>query len=147
MVTGWGRFQKAFHHPFPLSFPPIHDRYGSPSQKGLSIQVPQPMPPTPIPLPLFPGIPRGPPTSEFIQSSCPPRERCLLRHSTASSLPPRLAVTFASLGFHSDATKGRGRGGARGAEAPFDWWVAKPLLSTDSPPSCPRSAPSVGLAS
>lgn len=43
--------------------------------------------------------------------------------------------------------QGAGQGGARGAEAPFDWWVAKPLLSTDSPPSCPRSAPSVGLAS
>lgn len=114
--------------------------------EGLSIQVAQPTPPTLAVSRCFriPGWGRPPQNS-------PGRGAC---HVDAALPVTRLlapssdlADTFASLGLHSDATKGRGKG-ARGAEGPFDWWVDKPhLFPTRPPPLCPRLAPSVGPVS
>ena len=54
---------------------------------------------------------------------------------------PRLAITVASLGFHRDATKGRGNGLAR-PEALFDWWIAELHLFLPSSSLSPVLRPS-----
>ena len=116
---------ESFPHLFPLYFPPIRDR-------GSLVGAASPSRcPSPCPQPLAisgcsPVLPGGrPPPNSPSRAAGPVDVAFPITQLLAPS--PSLAITVASLGFHRDATKGRGNGLLR-PEALFDWWIAKTLL-------------------
>lgn len=114
--------QGAFRHSFPLSFPPIHDRWGPPRGRGLSLQAPQHTPPAPSPFRLLLPITQGA-AHLGIHTATPPAGRMLLWRMllflSLNFLLPPPALRQPSLPLVSTATPPRGGEGARGAEASY----------------------------
>lgn len=105
-----GESQCAFRHPFLLSFPSIHDRYGSFAGEASLSRHFSPLP-QPLASPIAPQYPRGHPLRNSLSLATRFADAALLVTQLLAPAPG-FAVTVASLGFHSDATKGRGKGPA-----------------------------------